>query len=171
MSSSCYIFSPLFLLPWFSQVVTNFTFTSETYVILLLFKFVPSNAAKKLLVKNVEHKVEKTFSDSIRVVQLGRFILLSVSTSQQLPRLTSLYFFTFLKWPLKLDCTFPWQQSSGSENFITPEAGNFYLTSNKIQSILHAIWTRVIYTLIFAASIECPDSTTLTVKNTSFPTF
>ena len=58
MSSTCYIFSPLFLLHWFSQVVTSFTFTSETYAILLLFKFLPSNAAKKLLVKNVEHKVE-----------------------------------------------------------------------------------------------------------------
>ena len=98
MSSTCYIFSPLFLLHWFSQVVTNFTFTSETYVTLLLFKFLSSNATKKLLVKNVEHKVELAFFDSIRgVVQLGRFILLSVPTSQQLPRLTSLYFFTFLK--------------------------------------------------------------------------
>ena len=122
MSSTCYIFSPLFLLHWFSQVVTNFTFTSETYVTLLLFKFLSSNATKKLLVKNVEHKVELAFFDSIRgVVQLGRFILLSVPTSQQLPRLTSLYFFTFLKWPLKLDCTFPWQQSSGSEQWISPE--------------------------------------------------
>ena len=58
MSSTCFIFSPLFLLHWFSQVVTEFTFTSETYVIRLLFKFLPANAAKKLLVKNVEHKEE-----------------------------------------------------------------------------------------------------------------
>ena len=58
MSSIRYIFSPIFLLHWFSQVVTNFTFTSETYVKLLLLKFLPSNAAKKLLVKNVEHEVE-----------------------------------------------------------------------------------------------------------------
>ena len=61
MSSTCYIFSPLFLLHWLSQVVTNFTFTSETYVILLLFKFLPSSAAKKLLVNKVEHKVESAF--------------------------------------------------------------------------------------------------------------
>ena len=98
MSSTCYIFSPLSLLHWFSPVVTNFTFTSETYVILLLFKFLPSYAAKKLLVMNVEHKVESAFFDSIRGdVQLGRFVLLSVPTSQQFPRLTSFYFFTFLK--------------------------------------------------------------------------
>ena len=98
MSSTCYIFSPLFLLHWFSQVVTKFTFTSETYVILLLFKLLPSNAAKNLLVKNEEHKVESAFFDGIRGdVQLGRFILLSVPISRQLPRLTSLYFFTFLK--------------------------------------------------------------------------
>ena len=122
MSCTCYNFSPLFLLHWFSQVVTNFTFTSETYVILLIFKFLLSNAAKKLLVKNVEHKVENVFFDGMRGdVQLGRFILLSVPTSQQLPRLTSLYFFTFLKWPLELDCIFPWQQSGGSEQLLTPE--------------------------------------------------
>ena len=98
MSSTCYIFSPLFLLHWFSQVVTKFTFTSETYVILLLFNFLLSNAAKKLLVKKEEHKVESAFFDGKRGdVQLGRFILLSVPISQELPRLTSLYFFTFLK--------------------------------------------------------------------------
>ena len=61
MSRTCYIYSPLFLLHWFSQIVTNFTFTSETYIILLLFKLLTSNAAKKLLVKNVEHKVEQAF--------------------------------------------------------------------------------------------------------------
>ena len=58
MSRTCYIFSPLVLLHWFSQVVTKFTSTSETYILQLLFKFLPSNAVKKLLVKNVEHKVE-----------------------------------------------------------------------------------------------------------------
>ena len=98
MSSTCYTFSPLFFLHWFSQVVTKITFTSETYAILLLFNFLLSNAAKKLLVKNEEHKIESAFFDGIRGdVQLGRFILLSVPISQQLPRLTSLYFFTFLK--------------------------------------------------------------------------
>ena len=98
MSSTCYIFSPIFLLHWFSQVVTKFKFTPELYVILLLFKFLPSNAAKRSLLKNVEHKVEKAFFESIRGdVHLGRFILLSVPISQQLPRLTSLYFLTFLK--------------------------------------------------------------------------
>ena len=58
MSSTCYNFSLLFFFHWFSQVVTKLTFTSETYVLLLLFKFIPSDAAKKLLVENVEHKVE-----------------------------------------------------------------------------------------------------------------
>ena len=57
MSSTCYIFSPLFLLNRFSQFVTNLTFTSETFDILLLLKFFPSNAAKYVLVKNVEHKL------------------------------------------------------------------------------------------------------------------
>ena len=46
LSSTCYIFLPLYFFHWFSQVVTNFTFTSETYVILLLLKCLPSNATK-----------------------------------------------------------------------------------------------------------------------------
>ena len=58
MSSSCYIFSPLFLFHWFSQVVTIFTSCSETYALLLLLKFLPSNGAKLLIVKNAEHKLE-----------------------------------------------------------------------------------------------------------------
>ena len=63
---------------------------------------------KKSLLKIVDRKLEEAFSYGIRDIQLGRFILLSVPISQQLPRLTSLYFFSFLNWPLKLDCTFHW---------------------------------------------------------------
>ena len=98
MSSTCYIFSPLFLFHWFSHVVTNFTLISETSVILLLLlKFFPSATEKNLLVKNVEHKLVEAFSDSIRGdISLGRIILLCVPISQQLPRLASLYFFSFL---------------------------------------------------------------------------
>ena len=88
MSNTCYMFSPLFLFHCLSQVATNFTFISKTSLLLLLLKCLPSNATKKSLVKIVEHKIEEAFSDSIRDVQLGRFILLSVSISQQLPRLT-----------------------------------------------------------------------------------
>ena len=121
MNSTCYIFSPLFLFHWFSQDVTNFTFTPETYVILLILKRFPSNATKKSLVKIVEHKLEEAVSDVVWDVTLGRFILLSVPVSQQLPRLTLLYSFNFLNWPMKLDCTFPWQCSVGSEQVFTPE--------------------------------------------------
>ena len=107
MSSTCYILSPLFLFHWFSQFVTKFTFTSETSVLLLILKHLPSNTVKKLLVKNVEHKLEKAFFDGIRGdVQLRHIILLSVSISQQLPRLTFLYFFSFSERPLNLACIF-----------------------------------------------------------------
>ena len=88
MSNTCYIFSPLFLFHCFSEVATNFTVISETSLKLLLLKCRPSNATKGSLVKIVEHKLEEAFSDSIRDVQLGRFILLSVPISQQLPRFT-----------------------------------------------------------------------------------
>ena len=88
MSNTCYIFLPFFLFHCFNQVATNFTFISETSLILLLLKCLPSNATKKSLVKIVEHKLEEAFSDSIWDVQLGRFILLSVPIAQQLPRRT-----------------------------------------------------------------------------------
>ena len=107
MSSTCYTFSPLFLFHWFSRIVTNFTFTSKTYATLLLLKLLPSNATKKLLAKNVEHKLEKTFFDGISGdVQLRHFILLSVQISQQSPRRICLCFFSFLERHLQLDCTF-----------------------------------------------------------------
>ena len=106
MSSTRYIFSSFFFL-WFSQTFTNFTFTSETNVILLLLKILPATASRKSLVKNVEHKLEGAFFDCIRGnVQLKQFSLISFPISQQLPRLTSIYFFGFLERPLKLDCTF-----------------------------------------------------------------
>ena len=96
MINICYIFSPLFIFHCVTQIAATFTFTSETSFIQLLLKCFLSNATKRSLVKIVEHKLEKAFSDSIRDVQLGRFILLSVPISQQLPRLTSLPFFSFL---------------------------------------------------------------------------
>ena len=97
MSSTCYIFLPFFCIGSV-KLLQNLRLLQKTFVILLLFKFLPSNAAKKLLVENEKRKVESVFFDGIRGdVQLGRFILLSFSISQQLPRLTSLYFFTFLK--------------------------------------------------------------------------
>ena len=65
---------------------------------------------EKLVVKNVQHKPEEAFSDGTRGdIQLGRFILLSVAISYQLPRHTSPYFFSFLNWPLKHDCVFRWE--------------------------------------------------------------
>ena len=171
MNSTCYIFPPLFLFHWCSQVVTHFTFTSETYVILLLLKCLPSNATKKSLVKIVEHKLEETFSDVIWDVHLGRFILFSVPISQQLPRLASLYFLSFLNRSLKFDCTFPWQHSGVLNNFSLLKAGNYSLASNKLQCTLYTIFTQVICTLIFVASIDCPSSPTLVGKNIYYTIF
>ena len=52
MSSTCYIFSPIYFFHWFSQVVTNFTFTSGTYVILLLLKGAPVKRNEKIIREN-----------------------------------------------------------------------------------------------------------------------
>ena len=62
MSHTCYILSALFRFHWFGKVATNFTFTSETSVMLLLLKCLPSKATKKILVKIVEHKLEETLT-------------------------------------------------------------------------------------------------------------
>ena len=67
----------------------------RNFFILLLLKCLPSIATKKLLVKIVEHKLEEATSDGIRDFQLGRFLLLKVPISQQVPKLTSLYLFNF----------------------------------------------------------------------------
>ena len=67
----------------------------------------PVQGHKKSLVKIVDHKLEQALSDVIGDVHLGRFILLNVPVSQQLPSPTPLYFSSFLNWPLKLDSIFP----------------------------------------------------------------
>ena len=126
MGNTCYIFWPLFCFYCFSRVATIFTFTSETSLVLLLVKCLPANATKKSLVKTVELKLEKAFSDGIRDVQLGRFILLSDPISQQLPTLTSLSFFSFLNWPLKHYCTFRWQHSSYFEQITSLESWKLF---------------------------------------------
>ena len=171
INSTCYTFSPLFFFHWCSQIFTNFTFTSETYVILLLLKCLLSNATKKSLVKIVEHKLEETFSDVICDVHLRRFILFSVPISQQLPRLTSPYFFSFPIRPLKLDCIFLRQYSGVLNNYSLLKAGNCSFASNKLQCFLYTIFTRVICTLIFVASIDCPGSPTLAGKTTYYTIF
>ena len=125
MSNTCCLFSPLFLFHCFSKVATYFMYTSETSLILLLLECLPSNATKKSLVKIVEHKLEEAFSDGVHF-QLGRFILLSFPISQQLPTLTSISFFSFLNWPLKHDCIFPWQYSGGFEQLTTPESWKLF---------------------------------------------
>ena len=57
--------------------------------------------------ENCETQTRRRVFDGIRRdVKLGHFISLSVSISQQFPRLTTLYFFSFFNWPLKFDCIF-----------------------------------------------------------------
>ena len=127
MSNTCYIFSPLFQFHCFTDVATNFTFTLEISVSVLLLKCLPSNAAKKLVVKIVELKLEEAFFDGIRRnVQLGQFILMSVPNFQQLPRPTTFYLFSFLEWPLKVSCIFRWQQFSAFEQWKPNENWKFF---------------------------------------------
>ena len=93
----CYLILPFLLLHGFSQVASNFTFTSETSVLRLILKCFSSKATKKPCVKIGEDKIEEVLIHGIRRdVQLGHVVSLYVLSSQQLPRLTSLYFFSFL---------------------------------------------------------------------------
>ena len=85
-----------------------------------------------------------------------------------LPRFTSLVFSIG-----RSDLTAPFLDNiQGVPNIYSLlEAGNYSLASNRLQFTLHAIFTRVICTLIFVASNECPHSTTLTGKNSYYTTF
>ena len=95
MINTCYKFSPVFLFHCFSQVATNFRFTSENSLILLLLNCLRSNATKKSHVKIVEYKLEEAFSDGIRDVQLdASFYSVSqfLNNFPDLPRFPSLVF-------------------------------------------------------------------------------
>ena len=105
-------------------------------------------------------------------VELGCFILLSAGISKEIPKLTYLYFFSFLKWPLKHNCPFADKSQVILNNYpllnypIIHYLGIYSLAIINLQSTLHAPFTLAIYPLIFVASIECADSTTLNGKNT-----
>ena len=171
-SNTCYLFSPLFLFLCLIKVAKNFTFTSETSVILLLIEHLSSNPTEKILGKIVEDELEEAFSDGIRkYVQWEHIILLSVPFSQQLPRIKSLLILVFSKYGWKVIALFVenTQVLLNSESLLI--AGIYLLASNKLQSILHAIFTLVNYPLIFVASVECLNSATLTCENRYCTTF
>ena len=118
--------------------------------------------SKKFTRENsVERKLEEAFSDSFGgYVHLGRFVLLIVPNSQRLPRLTSLYFLSFLNGRSNLTALFVDNSQVALNNQPILKDGSFSLASNKLQITLHALFTLVIYPLIFVASTGCPDSTT-----------
>ena len=98
----------------------NFCSTTDT-------KLSSSKPNKKLLEKIVKDNLQEVLYDGVRKsVQLEHFNLLSVPVSQQLPRLIFPYFFSFLKWPLKLYCAFRWQQSDALEQRTPPESWKFF---------------------------------------------
>ena len=73
MRNTCYL-NLSFFFHDFSQVASNFTFTSETSFILLLLICVLSNAMRKSLVSIGEDKLgEILFGGIRRDIQLGHF--------------------------------------------------------------------------------------------------
>ena len=74
----------------------------------------------------------------------------------------------FFNWPFNITAlsltTFRWFWTIN-------HSGNYSLAGNNLKSTLNANFTLVIYPLIFVASIECPDSTPMTCKNTYCTTF
>ena len=120
-SNTCYIFSSIFFFMASVKLLHTLHLLQKFFVYYFYLNVFRQTQQNKSLMKSLEHKQEEAFSDVIWDVQLGRFILLSVPFSQQLPSLTCLYFFRFLNWPSKLDWAFPWQLSGGSEQFFSPE--------------------------------------------------
>ena len=58
MSGTCYNFSPLFFCIGSVKLLQHLRLRQKLMFYYYYLNFFPSNAAKKLLVKNVEHKVE-----------------------------------------------------------------------------------------------------------------
>ena len=85
-----------------------------------------------------------------------------------LPRFTSLVF-SIGRWNL----TAPFLDNiQGVLNkYSHLKAGVYSIASKKLQSTLYRIFSRVICTLIFVASINCPSSPTLAGKNTYYTIF
>ena len=168
MSNTCYKLLTLFLFLCFSQVPTNFTFNFRNFSYATITKMSSLKRNKKITRRKfVEHKLEEAFSDSLGgYVHLGRFILLIVPISQQLPRLTSLYFLSSLNDRSNLTALFLDNSQVALNNQPILKVGSFSLASNKLQSNLHAPFTLVIYPLTFVAYTGCPDSTNLTGENT-----
>ena len=85
-----------------------------------------------------------------------------------LPRFTSLVF-SIGRWNL----TAPFLDiiQGVLNNYSHLKAGIYSLASKKLQSTLYTIFSRVICTLVFVASIDCPSSPTLAGKNTYYTIF
>ena len=126
LSNTCYIFPPLIFFHCFSRVATNFTFTSETSLILLLLKCLSSNATKKFTRENCETQTKRNIFWRQMRCSTGTLHFTQCPNFSTTSRLASVYFFSFLNWPLKLDCTFSWQHSGGSEQLFTPESWKFF---------------------------------------------
>ena len=132
LSYTCYIFSPSLPFHCFSQVATSCTFTSETSLILLLPKSFLSKATKTISLENCGTQTRRNFCwRHTRRCSIGT---LHFTPCPNFPT-------TLLKWPLKRDCTFCWQHSSGFEHLLFLKAENYSLASNKLQSTLYAIFT------------------------------
>ena len=85
-----------------------------------------------------------------------------------LPRFTSLVF-SIGRWNL----TAPFLDNIQGilNNYSLLKAGTYSLASNKLQSILYTFFSRVICTLIFVASIDCPSSPNSAGKITYYTIF
>ena len=88
-----------------------------------------------------------------------------------LPRLTSIYFFSFLKDRCNLTAFFVGNSQVRLNKKPLLKTVITSLASNKLQSALHAVFTSVFYPLISVASNKCPDSAILTGKKTYCTTF
>ena len=134
-------------------------------------KCLSSIAMKKVLVRIVEHQPEGAFLDGRqRDVQLGHFFTFSHQNSQQPQRLNSLYFFNFLKWLLeKLHSA--QQRWRAIKQLNHPDSWSFSFAIKGIQNYLQAISTLVFYPVVFVASTACPDSATLSAKETYLTNF
>ena len=91
--------------------------------------------------------------------------------SQQLPRLTSIYFFRFLKWPLKLHCNFCFQLSSAFEQLTSPESWNVFSCKQQVTNHPSSKFNASYLPIQFCRFHWGCGSFTLTSENTYCTTF
>ena len=123
-SSTCYTFSPFFFFIGSVKLLQLLRLLQKLLLYYYNSNFFPLTQQKETSEKCATQTRIGLFWRLKRRCSTETIHFTYVPISQQLPRLTSLYFFSFLEWALKLACTFRWQLSGAFEQLTSPRSWN-----------------------------------------------